>query len=340
MPDQADGPDGVNEANLARFVHAQEPAATDLSITGLHRSPTGLSRENWPFDVSWGEGDARVRHRLILRRDPIGSVLETERLPEFRLLQALHDSAVPTPRPFWVDPEGRWLNRPFVVMERCEGVCDYFVLNGGQLQLPEADRLRLAHRFCEILAAVHRFDWRGGGLDRILPGAQGDAVDALAEWEAYLERHALEPQPELALVASWLRRHAPDRQATVLVHGDFKPGNALIQDGEVGAMLDWELAHLGDPLEDIGWVTNPVRRREHLIPGVWERSDLYETYEAFTGFRVDEDAVHFWRVFANFKLATIALAGVHAFCDGRSDRIYMGVHRLLDLIFVLMEERP
>ena len=337
MTDQA-AAEGTITAGLDRFLRAKLPTATDLRITDLRRVATGLSRENWPFDVAWREGSVEVRHDLIMRRDPVGSVLDTDRLQEFQMLQALQGSRVPAPRPFWVDRDGHWLGRPFIVMERCAGECDYFVLSGGRLRLEEPVRLRLARRFVEILAAIHTFDWRAAGLDQVLPGAEGGAGAALAEWEATLDRQELEPQPELRFIASWLRRNLPERQATVLVHGDFKPGNALIRDGDVAAMLDWELAHLGDPLEDIGWVTNPVRQREHLMPGLWERADLYRAYEELTGLRVDEDAVHFWRVFANFKLATIALTGVRSFCDGRSDRIYTGVRPLLRRIFALMEE--
>jgi len=332
------GADPEVEAGLRRFLHAQLPRATDLHITNLHRVPTGLSRENWPFDARWREDGDTVELALIMRRDPVGSVLETDRLQEFAVLTALEGSAVPAPRAHWVDAEGAWVGRPFIVMERLRGECDYFVLTGGRLQLAEAARARLARRFCEILAAIHRFDWRAAGLDRVLPGADGGAAAALDEWERYLDRQELEPQPELRLIASWLRRRLPERQATVLVHGDFKPGNALIENGDVTAMLDWELAHLGDPLEDIGWVTNPVRAAEHLIPGVWERADLYRAYEELTGFQVDEAAVQFWRVFANFKLATIALTGVRNFCEGRSDRVYSGVRPLVRRIFALMEE--
>jgi aminoglycoside phosphotransferase (APT) family kinase protein len=308
---------------LTTFLRRQLPDAKDLCIEGLHRAGTGLSRENWPFDASWEEAGGRVRKQLILRRDPVGSVLETDRTLEFRVLKALEGTSIPAPRAHWFDATGEWLDRPFIIMDRHQGVCDYFVLNGGTLGFSAEHRLQLAQRFCGILADIHRLDWRSAGLSELFadPGEHA-ALAAIDEWQSYLERQLLEPMPELTLVIGWLRRNAPRSQATVFVHGDFKPGNALIKDGDVEVILDWETMHLGDPMEDIGWVTNPVRQAEHLIPGAWERPQLYEHYSKLTGFTVREEDVHFWNIFANFKLAAILLTGVRSFAEGRSDRAY------------------
>jgi aminoglycoside phosphotransferase (APT) family kinase protein len=314
---------GDFEERLAAFVRTQRPDAAEVRITGLRRVGTGLSRENWPFDLSWRQDGRSFERRLILRRDPAGSVLETDRQLEYDVLRALEGSAIPAPRALWVDAAGEWLDRPFIVMERYEGVCDYFVLNGGELGFAQDHRERLARRFCELLATIHGFDWRAAGLDRILPDPGANAAEAaIDEWQSTLERQLLEPMPEMTEVLCWLRRNAPRAQATVLVHGDFKPGNALIKNGEVEVILDWETMHLGDPMEDIGWVTNPVRQAEHLIPGAWEREQLYSAYEELTGFRVREEDVRFWNVFANFKLTTILLTGIRSLCEGRADRVY------------------
>jgi aminoglycoside phosphotransferase (APT) family kinase protein len=122
-----------------------------------------------------------------------------------------------------------------------------------------------------------------------------------------------------------------------LVHGDFKPGNVLMQGDEVTLVLDWETAHLGDPLEDIGWVTNPLRASEHRIPGVWEPADLIERWSARTGLVADPAAVRWWNVLANFKQAMTVLTGKHAFADGRFDRILHEPVAIYCLLFDLIE---
>ena len=102
-----------------------------------------------------------------------------------------------------------------------------------------------------------------------------------------MRRVQLEPEPELAVVIAWLRANAPISPLTVLVHGDFKPGNVLLEGDEVTAILDWETVHLGDPHEDLGWVTNPLRAGEHRIADVWEPEQFLAHWSGCTGIKVD-----------------------------------------------------
>lgn len=328
---------------LATLIAANVPTASTIEVTGLHRTTGGQSRENWPFDVTWRDDDGEHDATLILRRDPTGSVLETEREIEHAVLVALEsDASVPAPRSRWLDLAGEIMGRPSVVMDRFDGTCDHFVLEGGRLQLPLDDRRRLAERYCEIMAAIHRFDWRSADLDRLLPVPDRPAVAAIDHWTDVLRRHCLEPQPELLEVECWMRAHAPEAAVITLVHGDLKPGNSLLHQvagcWDVQVMLDWETAHLGDPLEDVGWVTNPLRHREHQIPGVWQRDELIARYEALSGRRVDPAAVRFWSVLANYKLITIMLTGVRSFVDGRSERPWSAARGIMGFILRQIEE--
>ncbi len=325
---------------LEAFLRNRMPLAEQLQVSALRRATIGLSRENWPFELSWREGEVARRRRLLLRRDPVGSVLETDRRIEFRILKALADTGVPVPGVLFLDEAGDSLGRPAIVMEWRDGVCDYFVLNGGSLQLPLTNRLRLARELCDTLVSIHAVDWRGLQLDTLFaselpPGA----LRELSFWERYLDDQALEAQPEMAEVARWLQRHAPEPQRAVLVHGDYKPGNVLLtKSGTIDAVLDWEIAHIGDPMEDLGWVTNPYRASEHFIPGAWEVRDFIDQYASRTGLEIDPDQLHYWNVFTNFKLAAIVLTGIRSECEQRSDRVYTYrmlrgfLRRLLDLV--------
>ena len=290
-----------------------DPAAR---VEGLRRTWAGFSRENWEFDLV----HAGAREPLIARRDPVGSVLETDRAVETAVLRALAPTAVPAPTVRWSDPDGRRLGRPTVIMDRADGECDWFVLNGSR---PLETRVRIAHDLYDRLADIHLVDWRAAGLGSVFddPG-QDAALRAVDHWESVLRRIQLEPQPELELILRWLREHARPAEVTTLVHGDFKPGNALLVGDAVSLVLDWEIAHLGDPVEDLGWVTNPLRSREHRIEGHWEPADLIGRWEARTGLRAPTGAVHWWNVLANLKLCVIVLTGTHAFVEGRFDRIH------------------
>jgi aminoglycoside phosphotransferase (APT) family kinase protein len=316
-------------SRLAEWL-ADELGDPGVRIEGLRRTSAGFSRENWVFDAAWTAQGATQTASLIARRDPPGSVLVTDRQQEGAVLHAMEYSPVPTPRVRWLDAHGVRLGRPAVIMDLVKGVCDGFVLNGSR---PLERRVDIAHRLYDHLAEIHRFDWRAHGLDKVLedpgPGAATVAVD---HWERELRAVQLEPEPELEVVLAWLRAHAPRAQVTTLVHGDFKAGNVLLRDDDVVAVLDWETAHLGDPLEDIGWVTNPLRAGEHRIAGVWEPEDLIRRWSDRTGFDADEPSIEWWRVLANLKLSVIVLTGVHAFVDGRLDRCYHSPVRLYQLL--------
>jgi aminoglycoside phosphotransferase (APT) family kinase protein len=309
---------------------AEETGDPELRIEDLKRTSVGYSRENWVFRASWRDGGGA----FIARRDPVGSVLETDRRIEGGVLQALEDTAVPAPRVRWLDAQGARLGRPSIVMDLAQGTCDYMVLNGSR---PLETRLAIARQLCDRLADIHRLDWRAQGLGAVLtdPGPAA-AIAAVDLWEGELRRVQLGPEPELEMVIAWLRANAPESQCTTLVHGDFKPGNVLMQGDEVTLVLDWETAHLGDPLEDIGWVANPLRAREQQIAGVWEPERLIAHWREHTGFTADPAAVRWWNVLANLKQAMTVLTGAHAFSDGRFDRVLhtpVSIYRLLlDLI--------
>jgi aminoglycoside phosphotransferase (APT) family kinase protein len=308
------------QQRLEAFVQAQvgEGAPT---LSGIARLGVGRSRENWIFDARWPDG--RVEP-LILRQDPPGGLVETDRAVEFAVLRALEGSGIGAPRALWLDAEARWVDRPSLVMHREPGICEYDVVNGHRAP---AVRTRLAREFCELLAAVHDLDWRALGLDAVLPEpGPCPALTELRSWEEILRRDQVDAWPELDLAIGALTATAPACDSPVVVHADFKPGNVLLDgpagDERITALLDWELVHLGDPMEDLGWVTQPLRTKEHLIPGVWEREDLLAHYAKVRGVDVDPAAVTWWNAFASFKTAVMQVSGLRAFLEGRSDDLY------------------
>lgn len=325
MPTTIDHDAQIRE-QLHAFLASQLGASTP-DIDALTKPSIGRSREQWLFDVVWKTADGEEREPLIVRRDPAGGLVETQRAQEFALLKALEDSALPTPRVRWLDATGAWLGRPSLIMQRVHGAPEYYVINGER---PLEVRLRLAQQLCDLLADVHLLDWRSLGVGEILddpgPSAARAELDRFVE---VLHDDQLEPYPELEFAIDWMRSEAPSSSATVLVHGDYKPGNVLLDGDRITALLDWELAHLGDPLEDLGWVTQPLREREHLIPGVWDRAQLVDRYEKATGFEVDPPALQWWNVFATFRTAVMQVSGLRSYLEGRSEESYRPTAKVL-----------
>lgn len=324
----------AGELTLEERLHAligDELGVDGVHIVDLHPVGVGRSRDNWVFDlVTRAVDGADTVEPMILRCDPDGGLVDTDRALEFAVLRALEGCALPSPPARWLDATGERLGRPGLIMRRERGTCDYGIVNGP---LPVEVRADLARQFCDLLAQVHGVDWRALALDEVLsdPGPEAARME-LDRWERVLRADQLEAYPELDLALHELRATAPRSSQTALVHADFKPGNILVEDGRVACLLDWELAHLGDPLEDLGWVTQPLRTREHLITGVWGRDELIARYESVTGTRVDRAALTWWTTFSTLKTAIMQVSGLRAFLEGRSDEPYRPNRRVLSTL--------
>jgi aminoglycoside phosphotransferase (APT) family kinase protein len=244
---------------LQDFIAKQLSEAQDLVVSNLARMSGGASRETWTFDVAWRENGERIESACVLRRDPPLSLLEagltTDRSFEFRTVRALEDLPIPLPRMYWLDAEGKALGRPSLIMERMAGQPSPPAFPPG---MEAAFRDRIAGQFIDILAHVHQVDWRARGLDFLgVPGPGRDAaLRQVRLWKDVYDRRRPEPLPVIAAALGWLEANAPEADRITLVHGDFRTGNFLFEDPpSITAMLDWELAHLGDPMEDVGWAS-------------------------------------------------------------------------------------
>jgi aminoglycoside phosphotransferase (APT) family kinase protein len=310
------------ESRIQEYLQARLAGARELTVTNLQRIPGGASRETWSFDASWTADGSHVREGFIIRRDPDASLLDTDRGVEFRVIQAVHGS-VPVPKAHWIEEDASALDRPFFVMSRIDG-CE---TNPTRVLMDPrffAARERIGREFVDILARLHQVEWQSLGLD-FLDGPDSVEKCGLTEiekWESIIDRDSLEPQPVFRGAFRWLRHHrpAPPRRI-VLVHADYRTGNFLAApDGEIKGILDWEMTHLGDPMEDIGWVCMRPWRwlGNELIGGLMEREQFYRMYEEAGGERIDEEAVRFWEILGNVKLAAIFITGARNFREGRT----------------------
>ncbi|MCC7088689.1 MAG: phosphotransferase, partial [Dehalococcoidia bacterium] len=121
----------------------------------------------------------------------------------------------------------------------------------------------------------------------------------------------------------WLRAHMPDVPEQVLVHGDYRLGNFLFGEEGVRGVIDWELAHWGDPMEDLGWLAVKSWRFGGKLPmaGVGDRQQFFRDYEAAGGFPVDPERVRFWEVYGNVKWGVITITQAATYLTGRSKSV-------------------
>ncbi|HEY5646633.1 MAG TPA: phosphotransferase family protein [Pseudomonadales bacterium] len=282
----------------------------------IEQIPGGASRETF-----------RVRFRVngeprgvILRRDPPSSLIDTERSLEFRTYQAAWRAGIPVPEPLLLEEDPAVLERPFSLMREVTG-CQTAIAN---LSMPPFDRVRdrIAARKWTLLGEIVQHDIHDLGLPEFMAVPEHPARRELAYWANVIRTDALQPQPVAEATIRWLERHLPDPSSRLcLVHGDYRSGNFLYNEaGEIPALLDWEMAHIGDPMEDLAWSLDPLWGwpETRLAGGLLPRADAVRLWEQSSGITLDRDAFRWWQVFASLKGLAIWISSSEDFANGTS----------------------
>ena len=308
------------EPRLAAYIATRLPEATDIAVDRLERISGGASRETYRFRLGWREaGEARER-QLILRRDPPASLIDTERRVEFEAYRAFAGSAVPVPEMLWLEEASEALEHPFFIAEELTGfqAAPQMLFSGAY----DAVLPKVAQRKWTILGEIARADPIALGLDRWMPAPALDDCwrRELAHWEAILDKDEAEPLPIARAAIRWLKANPPPpAQKLAVVHGDYRTGNFLYDAaGDIHGVLDWEMAHLGDPLEDLAWGFNPVWQfgRPGLEGGLVAKTDAVAIWEQASGLKADPAALHWWTLFNCVKGQAIWVGSARAFIDG------------------------
>ncbi|HXU23528.1 MAG TPA: phosphotransferase family protein [Tepidiformaceae bacterium] len=317
------------EDKLTRYLAPRIPGAQGLTISNLSRIPGGASRETWMFDANWHEDGQQVTAPLVLRKDPPASLLDTDREAEYAFYDSFWGTSVPVPRMRWLENDGSVLGGPFFLMDRildCEG-------GTRTLQAPPYSDLQapIAQHMYEILGAIAAFDWRGSPAEKFAEAPTPETAWSveLARWERIITEEELSPQPVMRAAIRWLRANPPPpAQRISVVHGDYRVGNFLYRlDGRICGIVDWEMAHLGDPLEDLAWSFNEAWQwaKDGRPGGIVDRATATRTWEKASGLTADPAAVHWWDVFTNVKCQGIWLKAARAFQEGKTNEIFLAV---------------
>jgi len=288
---------------------------TPARVTMIARIPGGASRETYRFDVEAG-GETRA---LILRRDPVGSLIDTERKLEFLAFRSFHGSGLPVPEGVALEEDGAELERPF--------------FNKGPIDRGKAQSPFTVAPYGEHAAAIGEQFYRHLGTIAaadpatlaIAQAADTPAPDAcwkreLDYWEGVIDADEEHPQPIVRACIRRLRANPPPpAQKLSVVHGDYRTGNFLHDgQGRVIALLDWEMAHIGDPLEDLGWAMEPLwcYGETDRVSGMLPREEAIAIWEAASGLTVDPAAFAWWELFASVKGQAIWISSAKEFRAG------------------------
>ena len=297
--------------------------AGDFALSDQRWFSGGASKIQMGFTLHWNEpGVGANATQLVARMEPAESLNSTSRQREFELLDAFR-GAIPVPRVYWVDPDGRWFPEPALIYAFAEGTTKPKAVQGkvagiGTNYGPEL-RKRLAPQFAEYLARIHTFDHRTRAFDAFDRPSVGTTQSAL--WQLNRARRIWEEDrgeelPLMEVAANWLERNLPTLDDVSVVHGDYRSGNFLFDEStaRITAILDWERGYLGDRHRDLAWTT--AQQYGHwsedgktfLASGIAPVDELLARYQEVSGLSVDPDRLRYYRIFNCYQIVATALA--------------------------------
>lgn len=314
---------------LQAFIAAR--SGDTVRVSDLKRFTAGFSWVTVRFRAVFGSGADLA---LIVRiGDPNGLLAPYTARPEHLLLETLHGTPrLPLPKAYWFSDDPAVVGAPFLITECVRGVTPLPVWTGDGAAKAAGDRSDLLDDFVDALVAIHGFAWREGPLAELAP-AGGDGSATIGEVERWIAFAASPVDGPNALAmhfaGEWLTAHARPAAAVVLVHGDYRVGNFMALDGRISAILDWELAHVGDPHEDLAWVgMRTFGGTGTLIGGLFDRAEFYRRYEERARRVIDWEAIRYFEVLSQFKMAAILVGAERRLREGAVHDVRLGAMSL------------
>jgi len=295
-------PDGLNTSGVPDLSPWRVPlegwlrdrfAEPGLLLGAMTLLEGGAVQRNWRLDLETGGGP----HAVVLRAGPDIPLAESRsKADEFAMMALAREHGVPVCCPLCLEDSGTVLDRPFLVCELVPGDADRAKLFAAA-PLPG-----LLGELASALARIHAMPVPPG----VTPETPALRLVMLSGWAS-----ATPDVPDGILQGlTWLRSHAPEPENVSVVHRDYRTGNFLVEDGELGAVLDWEFAGVGDPVEDIGWFLARCWRGPNTgleAGGIGPRDVFLDAYADAGGQVPAPERIRFWEVFAHVRWALCAM---------------------------------
>jgi aminoglycoside phosphotransferase (APT) family kinase protein len=285
----------------------------DVVVENLARLSAGASAQSWLFEAAGPRG----REKLVLQLYAGGEnfVAALSKTAQARVQSLAGTAGVRTPPVALVVGPDDGLPEGFASAYVAGETLGKRVVNEPGLA---AARAALPEQCAQALGLIHGID--ASGLDWL------PVLGAEAQLEELARSHRAcgESLPVFELALAWLAGHLPPTRVPRLVHGDFRTGNFIVDANGLAAVLDWELAHLGDPMEDLGWLcvgSWRFGRDELAVGGFGQRAPFYAAYARYAGETPNPAAIHFWEVFGTLKWGVICQWFAHRFLAGAANSL-------------------
>ena len=313
------------ERQALAYLQSKIEDAEQYRLVNVERIAVGWSHETWLFDLSFVRHGEQQLLPLCLRRDPGNALLRhlSSLEEQFRVLQCLDSTELPTPKPYWFEPEPNILGAPFLIMEKVPGTCpNPWGKQGRAFYADAATREDLPRSFTETLATLHRLDWQQAGLEFLGVPDSGQAFVAkeIDKWSDLIESSAHAQEPILTDLICWLKENIPASNRRTLVHGAYRTGNLLIHNEKISAVLDWELQVIGDPMYDVSYVLSDLNREgTELLSNLVARDLFCETYERESGLTIDFEACRYYNALYAMRSVAFWMSASGLFAEGASE---------------------
>jgi len=279
-----------------------------LEVRELARLSGGASRETYAFDLLDAvKGGSQPLILQRIRQGVRGGA--TSMVGESGLLRAAAAGGVPVAPVIAASDDPEIVGNPFLVMGRVEGeTIARRLLRDDEFAVA---RSRLVGQCASAMAAIHA-----------VPMAVADHLELqepISQMRALIDMLG-QPHPAFELGLRWLEANRPPASDPTVVHGDFRLGNLMVDEDGLAAVLDWELAHLGDPMEDLGWLCVRAWRfgSDLAVAGVGDYPELIAAYEAASGTTVDPEVVRWWEVVGTLRWGVICVMQASSHLTGAS----------------------
>jgi aminoglycoside phosphotransferase (APT) family kinase protein len=302
----------------------QELGAERVAITDASLLAGGAVQQNWRLAVEVTGGPHAGARGWVLRTDAAASLnVSLDRVSEFRCIEAAYKAGVRVAAPIAASGDPALIGRPFAIQALVAGNAQ-----GRRIvrdpALPEFGDA-LAREIGGELARIHSVKPTGGTLSFLPVPVVNPSRREVATMRKGLDG-ASEARPALEYILSWLDANAPEPRFVSLVHGDFRTGNYMVDNGRLTAVLDWEFCHWGDPREDLGWFIARCWRfgnDDKVAGGIAKLASLLDGYNAEAEIKVAASELPYFEVLAAARWATISLL--------QGDRFIQGGERSLEL---------
>lgn len=285
----------------------------DTRVMGAEPLSAGASAATWVFELEQGGARVPMIVQMFTGDEQFAAALDKRTQGEVQ--QQAFEAGIPTPRVDFVLDASDGLGEGFVTEFSAGETLGHRIVRDTRF---EKARQCMTGQCARILADIHRLET--AGLPALPYKAPKDMVRELREaHDRYGQR-----LPSFELAFRWLNDHLPVGQPRQLVHGDFRNGNFIVDESGIKRVLDWEMAHLGDPLEDLGWLCMNAWRFgmiENAVGGFGPREELYEAYSRESGRPIDVDRVRFWEVYGTLKWGLVCQWFAHQYTSGEVQSI-------------------